>query len=159
MKYSWRPSLRTFICSILYESNCWGVDPTQKYGKNIKSPTQDCIDFAKKINNLITLTYNLTNPYYNLPYNQSAPFVCSGFLVSYRIRSAMKFPQDVLHYIWHTSMVYVIYIKSLSRYIQLTRNWTDKAKWRSIEASNNINKHTGHWLLAVDWPPNKFRFS
>ena len=30
------------------------------------------------------------NPYYNLPYNPSAPFVRSGFLVSYRIRSAIK---------------------------------------------------------------------
>ena len=101
-------------------------------------------------------------------------------LVSHRIRSATKFPQNVLHYIWHTSRVYVIQIKSLSRYFQLTQNWTDKAKWRSIEASNNVNmelwlwfgnynsmnvnKHTGHGLLAVDSrhsppPPNKFRFS
>ena len=31
-------------------------------------------------------------------------------------------------------------------------NRTDKAKWRSIEASNNVNKHTGHGLLAVDSP-------
>ena len=28
--------------------------------------------------------------YYNLRYNPSAPFVRSGFVVSYRIRSAMK---------------------------------------------------------------------
>ena len=88
-----------------------------------------------------------------MPYNPSAPFVRSGFLVSYRFRSAMKIPQNVLHYIWHTSRVYVIYIKSLSRYFQLTQNWTNKAKWRSIEASNNVNKHTGHGLLAVDSPP------
>ena len=79
--------------------------------------------------------------------------LCSGFLVSYRIQSAMEFPQNVLYYIWHTSRVYVIHIKSLSRYFQLTQNWTDKAKWRSIEASNNVNKHTGHGLLAVDSPP------
>ena len=32
----------------------------------------------------------LKNQYYNLRYNPSAPFVRSGFLVSYRIRSAMK---------------------------------------------------------------------
>ena len=60
----------------------------------------------------------------------------------------MKCPQNVLHYIWHTSRVYVIHIKSLSRYFQLTQNWTDKAKWRSIEASNKVNKHTGHGLLT-----------
>ena len=36
-------------------------------------------------------------PYYNLPYNPSAPFVRSGFLVSYRILSAVKVPQNVLH--------------------------------------------------------------
>ena len=30
------------------------------------------------------------NQYYNLRYNPSAPFVRSGFLVSYRIRSAVK---------------------------------------------------------------------
>ena len=30
------------------------------------------------------------NPYYNLQYNPSAPFVRSGFLVSHRICSAMK---------------------------------------------------------------------
>ena len=71
------------------------------------------------------------NPYYNLPYNPSAPFVRSGFLVSYRIRSAMKFSQNVLHYIWHPSRVYVIHMKYLSRYFQLTQNRTDKAKWRS----------------------------
>ena len=96
-----------------------------------------------------------SNSYYNLPYNPSAPFVRSGFLVSYRIRSAMKIPQNVLHYIWHTSRVYVIHKKSLSRYFQLTQNWTDKAKWRSIDASKNVNKHTGHGLLAVNWlaPP------
>ena len=33
---------------------------------------------------------SLEHPYYNLRYNPSAPFVRSGFLVSYRIRSAMK---------------------------------------------------------------------
>ena len=32
----------------------------------------------------------INNPYYNLRYNPSAPFVRSGFIVSYRIRSAMK---------------------------------------------------------------------
>ena len=72
------------------------------------------------------------NPYYNLLYNPSAPFIRSGFLVSYRICSAKKFPQNVLHYILHTSRVYVIHIKSLSRYFQLTQDWTDKAKWRFI---------------------------
>ena len=30
------------------------------------------------------------NQYYNLRYNLSAPFVRSGFLVSFRIRSAIK---------------------------------------------------------------------
>ena len=65
---------------------------------------------------------SLEHPYYNLRYNPSAPFVRSGFLVSYRIRSAMKFSQNVLHYILHTSRVYVIHIKSLSRYFQLTQN-------------------------------------
>ena len=30
------------------------------------------------------------NQYYNLRYNPSAPFVCSRFLVSYRVRSAIK---------------------------------------------------------------------
>ena len=89
-------------------------------------------------------------PYYNLRYNPSAPFIRSGFLVSYRIRSAMKFSQNVLHYIVsHTSRVYVIHIKSLSRYFQLTQDWTYKAKWRSIEASYNVNKHTRQGLLAV----------
>ena len=34
--------------------------------------------------------WDLTYQYYNLRYNPSAPFVCSGFLVSYRIRSAIK---------------------------------------------------------------------
>ena len=62
------------------------------------------------------------HPYYNLRYNPSALFIRSGFLVSYRIRSAMKFSQNVLHYILHTSRVYVIHIKSLSRYFQLTQN-------------------------------------
>ena len=71
------------------------------------------------------------NPYYNLPYNPSAPFVRSRFLVSYRIHSAMKFSQNLLHHKWHTSRVYVIHIKYLSRYFQLTQNRTDKAKWRS----------------------------
>ena len=54
-------------------------------------PSNDCQHF--------TVYKNMLHPYYNLPYNPSAPFVCSGFLVSYRIRSAMKFPQNVLHYI------------------------------------------------------------
>ena len=49
-----------------------------------------------------SLDYAGRYPYYNLPYNPSAPFVRSGFLVSYRIRSAMKFSQNVLHFIWHT---------------------------------------------------------
>ena len=41
--------LEAFISDVyLYESNCWGVDPTQKYGENTKSPTQDSIDFAIK---------------------------------------------------------------------------------------------------------------
>ena len=61
-------------------------------------------------------------PYYNLRYNPSAPFIRSGFLVSYRIRSALKFSQNVLHYILHASRVYVIHIKSLSRYFQLTQD-------------------------------------
>ena len=41
----------------------------------------------------------LINQYYNLRYNPSAPFVCSGFLVSYRIRSAIKTtaPQTAPH--------------------------------------------------------------
>ena len=46
------------------------------------------------------------NPYYNLRYHPSAPFIRSGFLVSYRIRLAMKFSQNVLHYKWNTSRVY-----------------------------------------------------
>ena len=76
------------------------------------------------------------------------------------IRLAMKFLQNVLHYKWHTSRVYVIHINFLSRYFLLTENWTNKAKWRSIEASNNVNKHTGHGLLAVELaPPNKVCFS
>ena len=62
------------------------------------------------------------NPHYNLRYNPSALFIRSGFLVSYRIRSAMKFSQNVLHFILHTSKVYVILIKFLSRYLQLTQN-------------------------------------
>ena len=33
---------------------------------------------------------NRLHQYYNLQYNPSAPIVRSGFLVSYRIRSAMK---------------------------------------------------------------------
>ena len=39
------------------------------------------------------------HPYYNLLYNPSAPFVRSGFLESYRIRSAMKTiaPRTVPH--------------------------------------------------------------
>ena len=61
----------------------------------------------------------------------------------------MKFSQNVLHYKLHTSRVYVIHIKSLSRHSQRFKDLTDKAKWRSIEASNNVNKHTGHRLLAV----------
>ena len=95
-------------------------------------------------------------------YNPSAPFIRSGFLVSYRIRSAMKFSQNLLHCIWHTSRVYVIHIKSLSRYFQLTQNWTDKTKWRSIEASNIVNKHTEHGLLAFlneVAPPPQMKFA
>ena len=92
-------------------------------------------------------------PHYNLRYHPSVPFILSGLLVSYRIRLAMKFSQNVLHYKWNTSRVCVIHIKSLSRYFLLTENWTDKAKWRSIEASNNVNKHTGHGLLAVELAP------
>ena len=103
-----------------------------------------------------TVTYRLSgnksNP--NLRYHPSAPFIRSGLLVSYRIRSAMKFSQNVLHYKWNTSRVYVVHIKSLSRYFLLTDNWTDKAKWRSIEASNNVNKHAGHGLLAVELAPS-----
>ena len=44
------------------------------------------------------LNFTHLNPYYNLRYHPSAPFIRSGFLVSYRIRSAMKFSQNVLHY-------------------------------------------------------------
>ena len=99
--------------------------------------------------------FHTSNPYYNLRYHPSAPFICSRFLVSYRIRSAMKFSQNVLHYKWHTSRVYVIHIKSLSRYFLLTQNWTDKAKWRSIETSNNVNKHTGHVGCWTRPPPAK----
>ena len=62
------------------------------------------------------------NPYYNLRYNPSAPFIRSGFLVSDRIRSAMKFSQNVLHYILNTSRVHVFHMKSLSRYFKLTHN-------------------------------------
>ena len=36
------------------------------------------------------LAFHHHHQYYNLRYNPSAPFVCSGFLVSYRIRSAIK---------------------------------------------------------------------
>ena len=32
----------------------------------------------------------------------------------------------------------------------------DKAQWRSIEAFNNVNKHTGHGLLAVLAPRIQF---
>ena len=41
----------------------------------------------------LVLEYSMilnNNQYYNLRYNPSAPFVCSGFFVSYRIRSAIK---------------------------------------------------------------------
>ena len=75
------------------------------------------------------------NPYYNLRYNPSAPFIRSGFLVSYRIRSAMKFSQIVLHYILHTSRVYVIHIKSLSKilptYSELN-GWSKMAIYRGV---------------------------
>ena len=132
----------------------WGVKPHQN--RPSKSPIlagyqilNFTLLFTYYKNLVLTFFQNKNYPYYNLRYNPSAPFIRSGFLVSYRIRSAMKFSQNVLHYILHTSRVYVIHIKSLSRYFQLTQNWTDKAKWRSIEASNNINKHTGLGLLAV----------
>ena len=128
-------------------------EPTHFFWAGYATECHDLLYLIWKWQNGCFELYLLNNPYYNLPYNPSAPFVRSGFLVSYRIRSAMKFPQNVLHYIWHTSRVYVIHIKSLSRYFQLTQNWTDKAKWRSIEASNNVNKHTGHGLLAVDSSP------
>ena len=39
---------------------------------------------------------------------------------------------------------------------------TEKAQWRTIEAFNNVNKHTGHGLLAVSRllaPRNTVRIS
>ena len=97
-------------------------------------------------------------PYYNLRYNPLASFIRAGFQVSYRIYigSAMEFSQNVLHYILHRAYIqgiYVIHIKSLSRYSQRTQDLTDKAKWRSTEASNNVNKHTGCWLFWTNSPP------
>ena len=95
----------------------------------------------------------MLNQYFNLRYNPSAPFVCSGFLVSYRIRSAIKTtaPRTAPH------LKYIQGIGIPNR--SLFRNTgnehgieLNKAKWRSIE-SNNVNKHTGHGLLAVDSPP------
>ena len=95
--------------------------------------------------------------YYNLPYNPSAPFVCSGFLVSYRIRSAIKTTATRtaphLKYIQGISIPNKASFEILAMNTGLNRtNRKDKAKWRSIEASNNVNKHTGHGLLAVDSP-------
>ena len=39
---------------------------------------------------------------------------------------------------------------------------TEKARWRSIEAFNNVNKHTGHagcWLFSASRPANTVRIS
>ena len=75
----------------------------------------------------------MTNQYYNERYNPSAPFVRSRFLVSYRIRSAIKTTATRtaphLKYIQGIG----IRIKSLSKYWQWTRDWIDiTKKWRSF---------------------------
>ena len=49
----------------------------------------DMCDNPKTISGVYIYYYN-HNPYYNLRYNPSAPFIRSRFLVSYRIRSAMN---------------------------------------------------------------------
>ena len=97
------------------------------------------------------------NQYYNLRYNPSAPFVRSRFLVSYRIRSAIKTTPTRtaphLKYIQGISIPNKASFEILAMNTGLNRtNRKDKAKWRSIQASNNVNKHTGHGLLAVDSP-------
>ena len=92
--------------------------------------------------------------YYNLRYNPSAPFVCSGFLVSYRIRLAIKTTEP--RTAPHLKYIQGIGIPNKASFeihgnehgIEL-----NNAKWRSIEASNNVNKHTGHGLLVVDSLP------
>ena len=50
------------------------------------------------------------------------PIVQDFKYVSYRIRSAMKFLQNVLHNILHLFRVYVIQIEYLSRYSQRTQD-------------------------------------
>ena len=40
--------LKASICDVMMVESLLGVDPTQSYGENTKSPSQDFIDFAIK---------------------------------------------------------------------------------------------------------------
>ena len=40
--------MKASICDVLMVESLLGVDPTQSYGENTKSPIQDFIDFAIK---------------------------------------------------------------------------------------------------------------
>ena len=43
--------------------------------------------------------------------------------------------------------------KPLSKHRQLTQDWIDTAKWRSIKASNNVNKPIRHGVVGCSEPP------
>ena len=40
--------MKASICDVLMVESLLGVDPTQSYGENTKSPIQDLIEFAIK---------------------------------------------------------------------------------------------------------------
>ena len=72
----------------------------------------------------------MSNQYYNLRYNPSAPFVRSGFLISYRIRSAMKTtaPRTAPH----LPYIQGIGIPNKASFEILARDWIDNEKMAII---------------------------
>ena len=77
--------LLTMICSVVANLTNSSIIPGQViYLIDRKSNTLKFVHFSFQPQR------GAYYQYYNLRYNPSAPFVCSGFLVSYRIRSAMK---------------------------------------------------------------------
>ena len=62
-------------------------------------------------------------PYYNLRHNTWAPFMSSGFQVSYVIRLAMKNLHNLLHIILLTSRLEITQTDPFSRCLRWIRHW------------------------------------
>ena len=92
--------------------------------------------------------------------NPSAPFgIFSIFSHSFGDQDTIH--KTVLHYKWTYFSGYICNPLRVS--IRDTSNWlTEKAQWRTIEAFNNVNKHTGHGLYGCSrllCPANTVRIS